>query len=260
VRTVRALVQITRLDSAVLGWLSVFVPYLSRTRDAGSSAEYALPILFICMATFVANDLDDVARDAVNHPTRPLPGRQLPTAMATGIFFGCLGAALLTTKHLIQEDLAFWYYGLTIASVTYGYIVDSFAALKTAYVAACASIPIVIVSRAFPADSTLPLVAAAVFLATVGRETCMDIRDRRGDKPSIMHRMNATSLAIAALAMQLVALGVLAASVRTPLHVVALVAMTLTLGLASWCWFRVRWTLSIALMKVQFALGLAFLT
>lgn len=258
-RTVRALVEITRLDSAVLGWLSVFIPHFSRTRDGWISAGQALPVLFICIATFVANDLDDVARDTVNHPKRPLPSKHLPAGVATVIFFVCLGAALFTTKYLIDGQLAFWYYSLAIVSVTYGYVVDSFPALKTAYVAACASAPIVIVSRVFPADTILPVVAAAVFVATLGREACMDIRDRPGDEPSIMHRLDATWLAIAAIATQSVALVVLAAFVRSPLQIVALVAMAVTLGGATWSWFRYRRGLSIALMKVQFALGLVFL-
>lgn len=258
-RTLRALVEITRLDSAFLGWLSVFVPFFSRTGDAWTSALQALPILFICISTFVANDLDDQDKDAINHPRRPLPSRQLPASVATIIFFVSLAAALFSIKHLIEVRIAFWYYSLTVTSVTYGYLVDSLPALKTVYVAACASAPIMIVSRVFPTDEGLLVVAAAVFLATVGRETCMDIRDRLGDRPSAMHRIGSTWLAAAAVTLQAVALIVMLAVVRRPLHVIALIAMALTLAIAILFWFRNRRRLSISLMKMQFALGLAFL-
>lgn len=258
-QTVRALVEIVRLDSALLGWLSIFVPLFSRTGDLGHSAGQAVPVFLICISTFIANDLDDVSRDAINHPTRPLPSGRVSPELATVVFFGSLVAALFSTKHLIDVRLSFWYYGLTVASVTYGYVVDSLPPLKVLYVAACAAVPVVIVSRVFPDEGDLLIVALALFLATAGREACMDIRDRLGDNPSVMHRLNAHRVAAVALAAQFLALIMLATICSTPLQVGALAAMAATLGAAAWCWCRGRRRTAIALMKTQIALGLAFL-
>jgi len=260
VRTIRAFVEITRLDTAFLGFLSVFVPYFSRTRDGKLAVTQALPILFACMSTFVANDLDDVERDAINHPKRPLPSRSLQPATATAIYFGCIAAALYATKHAINESLAFWYYGLIVLSVSYGYVVEFVPTLKTLYVGLCAAAPIAIVSAAFESEWSLKLVAAAVFVASVGRETCMDVRDRSGDRPSWISRQNPARVAVAGVGLQALGLVLLVPCVDRGLEALALALMVGVLVAARWYWFREhRLRLSIGLMKVQFALGLVFL-
>src|ERR1017187_7491524 len=75
--TVRAIIQLTRVDSSVMGFLCLFIPVYARTGDVGLSLGRAIPLLFICMCTFIANDLDDFERDRINHPERPLPGHRL---------------------------------------------------------------------------------------------------------------------------------------------------------------------------------------
>lgn len=259
-RPLRAFVEITRLDTAALAFLSVFVPTFSRTSRFAFSVTQALPVLLICMSTFVANDLDDFDRDIVNHPKRPLPSRRLSKGVATFTYFGCLAASLYATEHFVAEQLAFWYYSLIVLSISYGYVVDNAQSLKTVYVAFCSATPIAVVALAYPGDKSLRIIAAATLLASIGRETCMDIRDRAGDGISVMSRFSPVSLGTAAFALQAVALTVLAPVARTPAHVAVLGLMALTLWMAYRVWFRSnRKRLSIALMKLQFALGLVFL-
>lgn len=240
--------------------MAVFVPHVARTNDVSWSLGQALPLLFTCMSTFIANDLDDEDRDATNHPARPLPGQALTRRGAAVLFFVCLGAALFSTRYFVDPRTAFWYYGLIATSVSYGYVVDALPTLKAPYVAATVVVPIFMVWRAYPEDSRLLLVACAGFLATLGRETCMDIRDRSGDPPSFMHRLPARPLAAAAFLMQVMAVLMLAAVVDGLIDFAAILVMSTTLLVSGHYWFRLgRLRTSILLMKLQFAAGLVFL-
>src|SRR5258708_12507403 len=88
-----------RLDSSVLGFLAIFFPLLVRTNDFTLSFRRAIPLLFICICTFTANDLDDVERDRVNHPDRPLPAGHLNPSFAVVLYFSSLQAPLFSPNH-----------------------------------------------------------------------------------------------------------------------------------------------------------------
>src|SRR5947209_639737 len=136
--------QITRLDSSLLGFLAIFLPFFIRTGDWGLSLCRAIPLLFICICTFIANDLDDAEKDQINHPERPLPARRLTPTFAAILYFIFLGAALFSTQRYVPERIAFWYYALMVLSISYGYIVDCLPGFKALYVATVISVPVLI--------------------------------------------------------------------------------------------------------------------
>jgi geranylgeranylglycerol-phosphate geranylgeranyltransferase len=175
------------MDSGVLAFLCLFIPVYARSHDLAVSAGRAIPLLFICMCTFIANDLDDLERDLINHPDRPLPGRRLTPTAAGVLYFVCLALALFTTRYLVDQRIAFWYYGLATASISYGYVVEYLPSIKALYVAAAISIPIWIVATSYPDERRLYVLAAAGFFFALGRELCMDIDDRPGDVASMIH-------------------------------------------------------------------------
>jgi len=212
------------------------------------------------MCTFIANDLDDIERDRVNHPERPLPSRHLTPTVAVVLYFICLASALFSTKHCVAPGIAFLYYALISLSISYGYIVECIPSLKAPYVATAGSIPILIVATSYPDEPRLYMVAASVFLFTLGREMCMDIKDRPGDAKSFMHRFRPMSLAVVAFSMQTMGLLLLATQARKLGGVVSLLAMTFLLALSGVYWFKfVRYRLAIILMKLPFFVGLYFL-
>ena len=259
-QTLRAILRLTRLDSSLLGCLAIFLPFLVRTNDLGLSLRRAIPLLFTCMCTFIANDLDDVERDRVNHPERPLPARQLTPTVAVILYFISLAAALFSTKHFVAPDIAFLYYALIALTISYGHVVEYLPGLKTPYVAAASSIPVLIVATSYPEEAKLYLVAIAAFLFTIGREICMDIRDRAGDAISFMHRFRPKPLAIAAFCMQALGLLVLAVQARKAGDVIALLAITSLLVLSGVYWFSfTSYRRATILMKLQFFVGLYFL-
>lgn len=259
--TVRLILRLTRLDSSLLGFLAIFLPLLVRTHNLALSFGKAIPLLFTCMCTFIANDLDDVERDRVNHPERALPARHITPIFAAVLYFTFLAAALFSTRYYVTPGIAFLYYALITVSISYGYIVDCLPSLKTPYVAAASSVPVLIVAASYPEETRLYIVAGSAFLLTIGREICMDIKDRTGDAVSFLHTFRPRPLAVAAFLLQTLGLILLAIQVRKLGDIIDLLTMTLLLALSGVYWFKfASYRGATILMKLTFFVGLYFLT
>jgi geranylgeranylglycerol-phosphate geranylgeranyltransferase len=212
------------------------------------------------MCAFIANDLDDVEKDRVNHPDRPLPSGYITPALAAILYFTCLALALFSTRHYVAPDTAFLYYSLIALHISYGYVVEGLPGLKAPYVGAMNTIPVLIVATLFPAVK-LYVAAASIFFLVLGREICMDIRDRPGDAISFMHRFRPARLAVIGFSLQLLGLFLLASQIRRRGDIVALLAMTFVLALSGFYWFKSsRYRVAIIVMKLQWFVGLYFLT
>jgi len=260
VPVLRAILRLTRLSSSLLGALAVFVALIARTKDFRLGLGNALPLLFIGMCTFIANDLEDLEKDRVIHPERPLPARDLTPAFAAIFYFVSLAAALFLTRYFVAQGIAFWYYGLAIMSISYVYIVDGLPSLKSIYVAAASSIPILIVARSYPSEARLNVIAGSVFLFTLGREICGDIQDRAGDAICYLHRFKPSSLAVAAFSINALGIVLLAFAVRRLGEFADLLAMTFILAMAGLYWFKLqRHRRATLLMKMQLFVGLYLL-
>lgn len=255
----RAVFQLIRLESSLLAFLAIFLPVLARSNDPALSFRKAAPLLFICICTFVANDLDDVEKDRVNHPDRPLPAGHLSPVFAVVLYFTSLALALFSTKYFIEPDINFLYYAAISLSISYYYIVEYLPSLKAPYVAIVATAPILIVAASFPSETKLYMVAGSVFLLTLGREICMDIKDRTGDAFSFLHRFNSLRLALAAFSLQLIGLLLLVSLINKLGDIIDLLAMTFLFMLSGVSWFKLeKYKLSLILMKVQLFVGLYF--
>lgn len=257
----RAILRLTRLDSSVLAFLAIFLPLLVRTGNLTQSLGRATPLLFIYMCIFIANDLDDVEKDRVNHPDRPLPAGYITPTFAAILYFTCLALALFSTRLYVAPGIAFLYYALLALFISYGYVVECLPGLKAPYVAAVTTIPVLIVATLYPDEARLYVAAASIFFLVIGREICMDIRDRPGDAISFMHRFRPTRLAVVGFFLQLVGLLLLASQIRGRGDIIALLAMTFVLALSGVYWFEFsRYRLAIIVMKLQWLVGLYFLT
>ena len=260
-RTLRAILQITRFDSSVMGFLSIFIPSYARSNDLAGSVGRSVPLLFVCMCTFIANDLDDLERDEINHPERPLPRRHLTSTVAAVLFFVCLALALFLTRHFVDQRAAFLYYGLVTLSISYGYVVEFLPSLKAPYVAGAITVPLLIVAFAYPLEKRLYIVAVAGFLLALGRELCMDIDDRTGDVKSLLHRIRPMPTAIVAFAAQTAGLALLVVQSRRVVDFIAGLALALIVITAGILWFRLgNHKLSHRIMKLQLLIGMYFLT
>jgi 4-hydroxybenzoate polyprenyltransferase len=260
VLTLRAILRLTRLDSSLLGFFAIFLPFTVRTNDPSIGFGRAIPLLFICMCTFVANDLGDVEKDRINHPDRPLPAGHLTCTLAAVLYFTFLGLGLFTTRHYISPRIAFWYYALMTVTISYGYVVECLPGLKAPYVATAVSVPILIVAASYPDEPGLNIVAVSTFLFTLGREICMDILDRDGDAISFMHKIRAQPLVVTAYALQGAGVLLLLTQADKSSDFACLFIVTLLLVLSGMYWFKSgRHNRAIAIMKIEFFLGLYFL-
>lgn len=255
-----AILRLLRLDSCVAPFLAILIPVFLRSDNLALSFGRATPILFIAVCTFIANSLDDVEKDKVNHPERPLPARQLTPTFAAILYFIALFAALFFIQHFVPERVDFWYYGLTAMSISYRYVVDFFPALKALYVAAAASVLPLMIAAWYPNEPRLYFVAGATFLLIAGKEICMDIKDRSGDPVSFMHRFRPMPLAIVAFSLEALGLLLLVTQAHKLADLIDLLAMASALALSSLYWFKLAsYKRAIILMEFQLIFGIYFL-
>ena len=260
-RSIRATAQLLRLDSSILAFLSVLLPVLSRTRDINLSLGRSLPLFFIAACTFIINDIEDIEKDKINHPHRPLPSGQVSPPFVAVLYYLVLALALLTTRFFVTANgIAFWHYLLLTMSISYGYVVEYLPGLKAPYVAGASSIPVVILAAYYPRELELYIVAAAILIFTLGRELCMDLVDRPGDPSSFMHRIPPGRVAVGAFTCEAfgIVLVSLVATRRIDLSVV--LAMIALFAFSCRDWFALRQPKrAIILMKLVIFCGLYFL-
>ncbi|MEK6279024.1 MAG: UbiA family prenyltransferase [Acidobacteriota bacterium] len=256
----RAILRLIRFSTSLLCVLAIFLPLLARTKNLVLSISEAFPLFFICMCTFIANDLDDIERDRVNHPDRPLPAGHLSKEFAAILYFVSLGSALFSTRYFVPPEIAFWYYGLITLTISYRYVVAFLPSAKTVYTAIGSSIPLLLIATAYPHEQKLRIAAASVFLFILAREICGDLQDRAGDAASFMHRFSPSSLAFTAFVLQVLGLVLLAFQTTNRGDAIALTSMTLLLTLSIVYWFKLaRYRRATLLMKIQLFVGLYFL-
>ena len=252
--------HLIRLENTLVTFLAVFLPLLVHSRDVRESFCKAAPMLFISICTYVANDLDDIERDRVNHPERPLPSQQISPTIAAFLFFLALAITLLSIRAYVGPKVAFWYYTLTIISISYRYIVEWLPVVKAPYVAIAITFPVLIVANTYSEERSLYLIAGAIFCHSLGREICKNVLDRAGDPISIMHRISPAALAVFGFSIQTVGLLLLMPIAAGFLDALAIAVMTLLLAVSATQWFNFRkYYRALICTKVQFLLGLYFL-
>jgi hypothetical protein len=260
VKHVRGAIELARPSNSLLVFLSVFIPLLAKTKNLNISFSKAVPLLFISMCTFIANDVDDVERDQVNHPERALASGRIALPFAASLYFVCLAVALFTTRSYIVTNASFWYYLLLILAISYRYVVVFFAGFKALYVAGAVSIPVLIVATYSSRITRFYFVAASAFCLALGRELCMDLTDRLGDTVSFMHRLDPKLIALIAFSIQVVALLLLTTQVKTVYGGVVLLSMSALLAVSGLYWFKLtEREKAIAFMKILMFVGLYFL-
>jgi geranylgeranylglycerol-phosphate geranylgeranyltransferase len=257
----RALLQITRPSSTLLTFFSVFVPVYVRTSDLGISLRRSLPLLFVSICTFIGNDLDDIDKDRINHPERPLPSGQIAPAIAASAYFISLVLGLLSVRFYVGTNkIAFLYYALLATWISYHYVVEYLPAIKASYVASVSVLPVLIIAAYYPTELTPRYVAVALFLFMLGRELCKDLPDRAGDPKSVLHSVRPLSVARFAFTIQAIGLVLLGLRVRDLLTGIIFVTMFTCVAGAYLCWFRwARVVTALRIMQGVLFLGLCFL-
>lgn len=181
VSRVVAFVRVARVPSSLLVTLAIFLPILWNGGRWDTALSYAVPILPICTAAFLLNDLHDLERDRENHPHRPLPTGAISVRGGAILFFALLGTALALIESLVPEGEVFLYATTVIALINYNYVVSYTPVLKNVYIAAVAILPLLIIGEALESPLALTRLGPPVFLFVLGTEMLSDIKDYRGD-------------------------------------------------------------------------------
>jgi 4-hydroxybenzoate polyprenyltransferase len=259
-RFVLLVFHLIRVDATIAAFLAIFLPSYTRTSDLSLSLKRAVPLLFICICTFVANDLNDMERDEINHPQRPLAASRLAPTVAAMLFFVSLFAALFSTHYFAAPSAAFWYYALISVSISYSLLVDWLPSLKAPYVAAAETVPILITLSSYPSEPRIYGVAIAVLFHSLGREICKDIADRPGDGVSFVRTLRPRPLAAAAFLLQVVPLVTLSLHSHSVQDYFVVATMTLCIAFSSINWFiLINFDRALVLLKLTLFLGLYFL-
>jgi geranylgeranylglycerol-phosphate geranylgeranyltransferase len=258
--TLRAILQIARIEGSLLAFFAVFLPIYASTGHMAASIERGIPIFFICICAFIANDLDDLEKDRINHPERPLPRGYLSPTFATVLYFVSLGTALLLTSSYVEPRTAWAYYLFTIIMISYRFIIEHLPTSKALYIAIANVVPVLIIAPVYPNRLRLYAVAGAAFFHVLGREICMNVTDMPGDPHSFFHRFTEKSQAIAAFAIMGVGVIILATQVETLGHGLAVALFTILLAIAGFYWFkRSEFERFVSITKLQMLVGLYLL-
>jgi 4-hydroxybenzoate polyprenyltransferase len=256
-----ALLKTVRPPSTLLAFVSVLLPLLVRTNDLAWSVQKALPFLFGSMCTFIVNALDDLEKDAINHPERPLPSGELKPAFVAVVYYCCLAAALLSIRFGVgTHPISFLYYLLLVMAISYSYVVEYLPGIKPLYVALASTGPVVVLAQFYPRETGLYPVALAGFFFVFGRELCKDLPDRRGDPVSVLHTFEPRQIALISGVCQATGIVLLSFQVTTAARLLDLLLMGALLVLAYVCWLRWgRLAAALGLMKGVIFLGLFYL-
>jgi uncharacterized membrane protein YphA (DoxX/SURF4 family) len=103
-------------------------------------------------------------------------------------------------------------------------------------------------------------IISALFLFSLGRELCGDVIDRRGDRPAFVHRIPSTTVALAALHIQIAAVVLLAITIKSLAGRLVLMIFTAILAVAWHRWLAdAKHEMALQFMKYDLFLGLYFI-
>jgi 4-hydroxybenzoate polyprenyltransferase len=250
--------RLARIPSTAVAFLVVFLPTYVHTHDVKRSLAVSIPLALISICIFILNDLNDLDRDRLNHPSRPLPAGLLSLQGAAALYFTAFVACLAVVQIFIDPDLRYIYHAGFLIAINYGLIVDYIPKLKNAYVALCASLPLILVSILTRSDPSFGA-ATGAFAFVLGREMLMDLRDAQGDGATVVKLFSSRMVTRFACALQ--GIGVLAFA-TTASTLLQLAATTLALVLFAFIWKQWRrgpQSLLLQLMKIQMICAIAFL-
>lgn len=257
---IASVLKLSRASTCALAFAIVFLPYYFHTHELWPSVALALPIFSIAMCMFILNDINDVERDLVNHPRRPIPAGSITVGTAAIVYMALFVLSLVLVRVLIQPNVHYIYLLGFLLAINYNTIVDNLPKLKNLYVAFTVLVPVFIVNTAAEAPVISISIAAALFLFVLGREILMDLQDSPGDGSTFAKSIPTTIVSTFAFALQAAAILALGLHVSNPTRLISL-----TLVLFLFVFVVARWKVVasrqflINLMKLQLLAALTFL-
>lgn len=256
---VRATIQLTRADTSLLVFASVFIPLLLQRHDLSLALAHGLPLLTSVACTFVLNDVSDVEKDKINHPDRPLASLRVSKEFAISLYFFLLLSSIVLIKLLIDIRLAFFYVAFLILITNYDHVVLYFPRVKNVYVSAATIFPVLILRLVSQEEKPYGLISVALFFYIFSRELLMDDLDRNGDNGTLVKGLSPRQIVRLALIIQIVTIGSLYFAItQSSQYWLYAISMT-TVATGVYLWRVSKEHLSLFVMKVTMLFGIAFL-
>lgn len=176
-----AFIRLIRLPNAVALALLFVVAQIHFGSEQLSLNTFIAACVWLTIAAFsyAINDYFDIAIDAINNPTRPLPSGQIKLSEARASIV--VMAALAVLLSILMRPIPAWPFFLILIALAYSAVLRPFSALASNVAAAVmvAAVP----WSAFDLPLSLDTVSFLVGIALLifARETQKDILDHRGD-------------------------------------------------------------------------------
>lgn len=257
---VGTLAKLTRIDTSIIVFLSIFMPIYINLGSLHMSIGYSMPALVIAMLTFVANDYDDLEEDKVNHPSRPIPSGRISGRSAIILYFSLI-FVFITSVYLIEDAaVVMLYSALCILVISYRYVKSELIAIKSIYVAMCNIFPIAIVGSISGDISRKVWLSCALFMFSISRELLMDVLDMKGDGGTIPNLFGERWSIRIGIFLQLPAIFCMYALGRTAidLFVASIIAMIAASAISLWLRSGSR-RAAIGVMKLPMLFGIYYL-
>lgn len=196
----------TRPLSSLLLFLIVASAFVLAGRDWGSALFCASPMLTICLAGFCINDIFDQEMDRINHPDRTLANYPALSNSVLGLYVVLF---LITLGLILVQETATvrftWAVSFILLS-NYSVFKRNFPLLKNAYIAVAVCVVGSILDEA--SEPALPIVVryGPLFAANFAREMLLDIPDMRGDKDTLVLKLQPRRSLYLAMTLYFVAL------------------------------------------------------
>lgn len=252
--------RLTRIDSSLIASSIVFIPLWLHGYTAVSALLHSLPVLTISMGGFILNDVADAEKDAINHPTRPIPNGGITELKAMIVYFALLALTLIIVKVAISNNNAYLYLVFALLFMNYNYLVERFTFLKNIYVGAVSSLPFFIAVDLIESTKLNHYIPLSIFLFITGREILMDILDMKGDDKTLANISGGYFSTYAAFVLQIIGILILICVSNRSIETVLSVTMLFLTCIFIYSWRKECYRLKIIhFMKLQMLLGLIFL-
>ena len=197
--------RLARIDSCILAFAIIAVPATFYKKSCFNAMILAAPILTIAICGFIINDVNDIEKDIINHPDRPLPKQEIRITTAVVLYFIFLAISLIMIKMFISGASVFYYIIFLLGFSNYNYIVNHLSFLKGLYVAVIGAVPIMIMIDSCNLGMINYCAVFGFVFFMLGREILMDVLDVIGDKNNLALMLGSKAI-ICAFALQLLGL------------------------------------------------------
>lgn len=252
---VTSFLQLARIDSSLTGAASIFIPLLLCGTPILESIKFSLPIFLAAITGFIANNINDIEADKINHPDRPLVTNDISIVLAAIIYFFFLAASVFSIDVLITPKNRTVYVVFLISIISYNYIVSHLPVLKNLFVAIVSTLPIYI---AYISSSVMNVsFLGCAFLFFSGKELLMDVVDMAGDKGTLPWRLGSMESASIAFTLQGGSMVMLLPLINTPLRAICILVEVMLWIYFQWLWHKQSYhRIVLTGLKLQSSIGI----